>query len=75
MKLAIFRSVFVCGALGVASLAAAAWQEPASGVYSVKAGEGECRQKPLPVAQRQLQPDQDILLFMFSLSQSLGSRS
>lgn len=75
MKLAIFRGLFVCAALGVASLAAAAWQEPGTGVYSMKAGEGQCLFKSLPVVQQQAHPDQDLLLFMFSLSQGLGSRS
>lgn len=75
MKLAIFRGLFLCGALGVASLAAATWQEPRTGVYSMSAGEGQCLFKTSPVAQQQLQPDQDLLLFMFSLSQGMGSRS
>lgn len=75
MKLAIFRGVFLCGSLGVASLAASAWQEPGTGVYSVENGGGQCLLKALPVAQQSLQPDQDLLLFMFSLSQGLGSSS
>lgn len=74
MKLAIFRGLFVCAALGVASLAAAAWQEPGVGVYSVSAGEGQCLFRSLPTAQQQA-PEQDLLLFMFSLSQGLDSRS
>jgi hypothetical protein len=75
MKLAIYRSLFACAALGVASLAAAAWQEPTVGVYGTSAGEGLCLFKSTPAVQRQAHPDQDLLLFMYGLTQGVGSRS
>lgn len=75
MKLAFFRGLFLCSALGLASLAAAAWQEPGVGVYSAKAGEGMCLFKSLPAEQQQVLPDQDLLLFMYSLTQGPGGRS
>ncbi|WP_375741493.1 hypothetical protein [Pseudomonas boanensis] len=74
MKLEVTRALFLVGALGVASLAAAAWQEPSPSVVSVN-GLGYC---PLPPnlrskAQTQ-QPDQNLVLLMFGLSQSLRAQ-
>lgn len=75
MKLEIARGVFFIGALGVASLCAAAWSEPVSTVVQGDNGRGYC---PVPagarVAQSELRPDSDLLLFMYGLSQSLVSR-
>jgi hypothetical protein len=67
MKLAIARGVFFCAALGLASLAVAAWQEP--GLQVLSADKRAC---PLPAtiqARVQVSPDQDLLLFLFGLSQ------
>lgn len=76
MQLAIARGLFLVGALGVASLAAAAWHEPEFTV--VDGSEGQSH-GPAPLKARaklytQLQPDQDLLLLMFGLSQGLRSR-
>lgn len=75
MKLEIARGVFFIGALGVASLCAAAWSEPGSAVVQGDNGLGYC---PLPtgvrVTQSEVRPDSDLLLFMYGLSQSLVSR-
>lgn len=75
MKLAILRGVFLCGALAVTSLAVSAWEEPGTGVYSVENGGGQCLIRTPAVSQQALQPDQDLLLLMFSLSQGPGGRS
>ncbi len=75
MKLEIARGVFLVGALGVASLCAAAWSEPGSTVVWGDNGLGYC---PVPagarMVQNELRPDNDLLLFMYGLSQSLGTR-
>ncbi|PAU56647.1 hypothetical protein BZL41_19730 [Pseudomonas sp. PIC25] len=72
MKLEIARGLFLVGALGVASLAAAAWHQPGPSVLSDSDGFGYCR---IPANARthaeQVRPDQDLLLFMFSLTQGL----
>lgn len=73
MKLEIARGLFLVAALGVASVAAAAWHEPRTQVLSAK--QGSC---PLPAkvqAQVQFRPDQDLLLFLFGLSQGRGAGS
>ncbi len=71
MKLEIARGLFLVGALGVATLAAAAWHEPGPEVLGGK-GLAYC---PLPAKvgmAEQLRPDGDLLLFMFGLSQGMG---
>lgn len=71
MKLEIARGLFLAGALTVASLAAAAWQEPGPQVISMS-DKGYC---PLPLQARAtewVQPDQRLLLLMFGLSQGAG---
>ncbi|WP_079203063.1 hypothetical protein [Pseudomonas sp. CC6-YY-74] len=73
MKLEVARGVFLIAALGVASLAAAAWHEPGPVMLGNASSSEHC---PLPrkasAAMQQLAPDKDLLLFMFSLSQSLS---
>jgi hypothetical protein len=73
MKLEIARGLFLVAALGVASLAAASWHEPGMQVVS----QTDRGLEPLApkvhkdsVAKR---PDQDLLLFIFGLSQGLQS--
>lgn len=74
MKLEIARALFLVAALAVTTAAAAAWEQPRPMVFS-KAGEGG--QCPLPrvvkadQAQAQAQPDHDLLLFLFGMSQGL----
>jgi hypothetical protein len=75
MKLEIARGVFLIGALAVASLAVAAWEQPRTQVLSSVNGGAHC---PLPrVAKASVtsQPDHDFLLFMFGLSQGLRPQS
>ena len=75
MKLEIARGVFFVGALGVASLCAAAWSEPVTTVVQGDNGRGYCPAPPgVRVVQSELRPDRDLLLFMYGLSQSLASR-
>ena len=74
MKLEVTRALFLVGALGLASLAAAAWQEPSPSVVSVN-GLGYC---PLPPNYRSKiqaeQPDQNLVLLMFGLSQGMRAQ-
>lgn len=75
MKLAIARGFFLVCALGVASFAAAAWQEPSTQVM-VTPPDGAQHLKRSSVDLRpQSTPDQDLLLFIFSLSQSMSAGS
>jgi len=66
--LIIARLIFLAGALGVASLAVAAWSEPTTQVLS-PSDRDYC---PLPPGARQVevqvQPDHDLLLFIYGLS-------
>lgn len=75
MKLAIARGLFLVSALGIASFAAAAWQEPATQVMVAAPGEGQCLKPASGDRGQQVRPDQDLLLFIFGLSQSMGSGS
>lgn len=74
MKLEIARGLFLVAALSVASLAAAAWHEPGARVIS----QGESGASPAAAQARtesSARPDHDLLLFIFSLSQGMGSKS
>ncbi|MBM7061649.1 hypothetical protein JQX08_13130 [Pseudomonas sp. UL073] len=76
MKLEIARGLFLVGALGVASLAAAAWHEPGPQVLSTASLSKHC---PTPVQSRSVLPagqvDGNLLLLMFGLSQGVGSQN
>ncbi|AGI23039.1 hypothetical protein H681_05795 [Pseudomonas sp. ATCC 13867] len=69
MKLEITRSLLLLGALGVATLAAAAWHEPSPSVISSRADLDTCPVPPNMRAKQVVRPDQDLLLFMFGMSQ------
>ena len=73
MKLEFTRALFLVGALGLASLAVAAWHEPSPSVVSLN-GLGYCPLPPKARLKAQVQPDQDLLLFMFGLSQGLRAQ-
>ncbi|MDE3736816.1 MULTISPECIES: hypothetical protein [Pseudomonas] len=73
MKLEVTRALFLVGALGVASLAVAAWHEPTPSVVSVN-GLGYCPLPPNARLKAQVQPDENLLLFMVGLSQGLRSQ-
>ncbi|MGM3387556.1 hypothetical protein KXR94_07870 [Stutzerimonas stutzeri] len=75
MKLEMARGLFLVGALGVASLCAAAWNEPDARVIARSELGNQC---PVPRMARasadEVRPDHDLLLFMYGLSQSLVSQ-
>ncbi|MBZ5755382.1 hypothetical protein K9B43_07090 [Pseudomonas sp. S5(2021)] len=75
MKLEIARGVFLVGALGVASLCFAAWNQPSPGVVRGNLDRDHC---PIPAGMRvdtlQVRPDADLLLFLYGMSQQLGVR-
>jgi hypothetical protein len=73
MKLDIARGVFLIGALGVASLAAAAWHEPGPTVLHSVSARNQCSMPPNLKAKIAVRPDQDLLLLMFGLAQG-GTR-
>ncbi|MCI3946953.1 hypothetical protein K0038_04030 [Pseudomonas syringae] len=69
MKLEMARGLFVLGALAIATLAVAALEQPSTRILTAQHGEGFC---PLPRVAKNLvnvQPDKDLLLFMYSLAQ------
>jgi hypothetical protein len=71
MKLEIARGLFLVGALAVASLAMAAWEQPRTQVLSSLTGDDKCPMPRIAKATVATQPDHDLLLFMFGLSQGL----
>ncbi|MDR9754568.1 hypothetical protein RG836_24300 [Pseudomonas sp. SZMC_28357] len=76
MKLEIARGLFLVGALAVASLAVAAWEQPRSQV--IGADHNDCplpRLSKSPMASEVTSPDHDLLLFMFGLSQGMKPQS
>ncbi|WP_123409362.1 hypothetical protein [Pseudomonas frederiksbergensis] len=75
MKLEIARGVFLIGALAVASLAMAAWEQPRTQVLSAANGDVHCPLPRVAKATVATQPDHDLLLFMFGLSQGLRPQS
>ncbi|WP_019340748.1 hypothetical protein [Stutzerimonas stutzeri] len=76
MKLEIARGVFLVGALGVASLCATAWSEPNAKVVARSDLSSHCSvPRVARAALSESRPDQDLLLLMYGLSQSLVGRS
>jgi len=75
MKLEMARGLFLVGALGIASLCAAAWSEPNAKVVARSASADYC---PVPrlvqASAAEARPDQDLLLFIYGMSQSLVGR-
>ncbi|WP_433769173.1 hypothetical protein [Pseudomonas putida] len=70
MKLEVARGLFLVGALAVASLAVAAWEQPRTQVFSSGNGES-CPLPRVTKASVATQPDHDLLLFVFGMSQGL----
>jgi hypothetical protein len=72
MKSEIARGLFLMGALGVVSLAAAAWHEPGPGIVRGTKGLTNC---PIPPNARermvQVKPGKELLLVLYGLSQGL----
>ncbi|WP_152220821.1 hypothetical protein [Pseudomonas sp. SCB32] len=75
MKLEVTRSLLLIGALGVATLAAAAWHEPSPSVISSRADSGSCPVPPNVRHKQAVSPDQDLLLFLFGMSQGAVAQS
>lgn len=72
MKLEVARGLFLVGALGVASIAMAAWEQPRPQILSAVHGEGQCALPRVVKAQSPVRPDHDLLLLMFGLAQGTG---
>lgn len=75
MKLEMARGLFIFGALAVATVAVAALEQPSTRILITQQGEGYC---PLPRVAKNLvnvQPDHDLLLFMYSLAQGTGIKN
>ncbi|VEF12606.1 Uncharacterised protein [Pseudomonas fluorescens] len=75
MKLEIARGLFLVGALAVASLAVAAWEQPRMQVIGASVNGEYCAVPRIAKAAVATQPDHDLLLFMFGLSQGMRPQS
>lgn len=75
MKLEIARGLFLVGALGIAALALAAWEQPRTQVLSAVQGSGQCLLPRVAKANVTAKPDYDLLLFMFVMSQGMRPQS
>ncbi|WVV47537.1 hypothetical protein THH46_24435 [Pseudomonas sp. NA13] len=69
MKLEIARGLFLVAALAVASMAVAVWEQPRSQILSASNADTYCPLPRVAKVSEAIQPDDDLLLFMFSLSQ------
>ncbi|MBK5517111.1 hypothetical protein [Pseudomonas sp. TH10] len=75
MKLEIARGLFLVGALAVASLAVAAWEQPRMQVIGASATDAHCAIPRVAKVSAASKPDHDLLLFMFGLSQGMKPQS
>ena len=75
MKLEIARGAFLIGALAVASMAVAVWEQPRSQILSASHSDAHCPVPRVAKASEVVRPDNDLLLFMFSLSQGVRPQS
>lgn len=75
MKLEVARGLFLLGALGIASLALVAWEQPQTQILSAVQGGGQCPLPRIVKASVAVRPDHDLLLFMFGLSQGMRPQS
>ncbi|AIZ33904.1 hypothetical protein ACE1YR_17945 [Pseudomonas sp. K1(2024)] len=72
MKLEIARALFLVGALGVTTVAAASWGEARPTVFSKSDAAGQCALPRVAKAEQgQAKPDNDLLLFLFGMRQGL----
>ncbi|MBF8723632.1 MULTISPECIES: hypothetical protein [Pseudomonas] len=71
MKLEIARALFLLAALAVTTAAVAAWEEPRSAVFSKSEDGGLCAIPRQVKQQTAVQPDNDLLLFLFGMRQGL----
>ena len=63
------------GALGVAALALAAWEQPRTQVLSASQGGAHCLVPRVAKASTAAKPDHELLLFMFGMSQGMRPQS
>ncbi|WP_260956966.1 hypothetical protein [Pseudomonas citri] len=75
MKLEIARGLFLAGALAVASMAVAVWEQPRSQILGVSSTDEHCPLPHVAKASEAVRPDNDLLLLMFSLSQGMRPQS
>ena len=71
MRREIARGLFLLGSLAIAGIALAAWEQPVTRVLSGSQAGAHC---PLPRVMKvavATQPDHDLLLFMFGMTQGL----
>ena len=71
MRREIARSLFLLGALAVAGVAFAAWEQPVTQVLSGPQIGAHCPLPRVVKAAVATRPDHDLLLFMFGMSQWL----
>ncbi|MGY2290293.1 hypothetical protein ACW9H6_10660 [Pseudomonas sp. SDO528_S397] len=75
MKLEIARGLFLLGALGVAALALAAWEQPRTQVLTAVYGGGQCPIPRIAKVEAASKPDHQLLLFMFGMAQGMRPQS
>ncbi|WP_339452902.1 hypothetical protein [Pseudomonas sp. JAI120] len=75
MKLEIARGLFLVGAMGVAALALAAWEQPRTQVLSAVQDGTQCLLPRVAKASVAAKPDHELLLFMFGMSQGMRPQS
>jgi uncharacterized iron-regulated membrane protein len=75
MKLEIARGLFLVGALAVASLAVAAWEQPRMQVIGASVEGEHCAIPRVAKAAVATKPDHDLLLFMFGMAQGMRPQS
>ena len=71
MKREIARGLFLLGALAIASVAMAAWEQPRLQVLSSTTSGCLCPLPRIAKVETIARPDHDLLLFMFGMSQGL----
>ncbi|OIN49939.1 hypothetical protein [Pseudomonas costantinii] len=75
MKLEIARGMFLVGALGIAALALAVWEQPRTQVLSAVQGDAQCLLPRVAKTSSAAKPDHDLLLFLFGMSQGMRPQS
>ncbi|WP_268797771.1 hypothetical protein [Pseudomonas huanghezhanensis] len=75
MKLELARGLFLLGALGVASVALAAWEQPRAKILGAEDGQGICHLPRVAQVQVPARPDHDLLLLMYGLAQGSGRQN
>lgn len=75
MKLELARGLFLVGALGIASVALAAWEQPRPKILGAEHGEGLCYLPRTVKAEVPTRPDHDLLLLMYGLAQGSGRQN